>query len=267
MLSVIARSNRWAALPVLLALLVAGAATQPLCAPVWARLRAGRTELRQELTGVALGQGASLGLLSGFRAVLADFAWLRVAAQWERQDLPGTQTAIRVVTMLDPRPLVFWVNGARMLACDMPGWRIEAAGGYDRVPQAVQARIDEEQAMLGLRLLDEALTLHPDNPTLYIEQANLHILRRHDLAAAAECYRRAAMQPGAPFYAARLYGELLRKLGRPRDAYAWLTQLHPTLPANDEAAAADIVLERIRELERVLGVTAEAAYRPESRRK
>jgi len=37
-------------------------------------------------------------------------------------------------------------------------------------------------------------------------------------------------------------------------------KLHPRLPRNDEAAAADLVLARIRQLERELRVAPEAAY-------
>jgi hypothetical protein len=68
--------------------------------------------------------------------------------------------------------------------------------------------------------------------------------------------------PGGPYYAARLHAEMLRRAGRKAEALAWLVQLHPQLPRNDEAAAADVVLERIRELEHELGVPADRAYRP-----
>jgi hypothetical protein len=262
MLSVIAKSRPGTGALVAVALLGAGFALQTLAAPAWARLRTGRMELPSAVSLGALGQGTSLSVLGGWRAVAADFAWLRVNAAWERRDLPATQTAIRLVTTIDPRPLVFWLNGARMLAYDMPDWRIEAAGGYDRVPAAVQARIAEEQAALGLRLLDDALIQHPNLPALFIEQAGIHFQRRHDFAAAATYYRRAAEQPGAPYFAARIYAELLRRLGRTAEAYAWLVQLHPTLPRDVEAAQADDVLARIRELETRLNIPPASAYRP-----
>ena len=80
------------------------------------------------------------------------------------------------------------------------------------------------------------------------------------LPGAATSYRRASEQPDAPFFAARLHAGLLRRLGRRAEAHAWLTQLHPQLPASDESAGAALVLARIRELERELGVPAGQGY-------
>jgi hypothetical protein len=54
---------------------------------------------------------------------------------------------------------------------------------------------------------------------------------------------------------------MLRRIGRKAEALAWLIELHPALPPHDEAAAADAVLGRIRELESELGVPAERTYR------
>jgi hypothetical protein len=61
---------------------------------------------------------------------------------------------------------------------------------------------------------------------------------------------------------ARLHAEVLRRAGRKAEALAWLVKLHPTLPAGDDGAAADVVLGRIRDLERELQVGREQAYRP-----
>jgi hypothetical protein len=58
-----------------------------------------------------------------------------------------------------------------------------------------------------------------------------------------------------------MHAELLRRAGRPREALAWLVQLHPTLPADDEAAAAGTVLERIRQLEQELAIPEPFRYR------
>ena len=93
-----------------------------------------------------------------------------------------------------------------------------------------------------------------------IEIANIHLNCRRDPAAAACWYRRAAALPDAPYYAARIYAELLKRLGRQREAYVWLRQLHPTLPPGEESAGALIVLERIRGLEKVLVVPDSERY-------
>ncbi len=248
---------------VLLGLGVAGAALDAtLARPVWSAMRARQPALRLESAGAGLGQGVTLALLGGFRALVADVTWLRMYVLWERRDLPGCEALLRLVGMLDPRPMEFWLNGARIFAYDFPAWRIESAGGYDRVPVEVQGRIEREQALLALRHLDAAMQFHPESAELWIERGSLQLNRLREVDAAAESFRRAWEQPRAPYYAARLYAELLRRMGRKAEALAFLLTLHPILPAADEGAAADRVFERIQELERELGVPADRAYRP-----
>ena len=58
--------------------------------------------------------------------------------------------------------------------------------------------------------------------------------------------------PGAPYYAARIHGELLQAMGRPQEALHWLREILPGLPDNDPAARREVVLERIRALEEEL---------------
>ena len=241
-------------------LALAGALLNRVVAPAWTAARAQQPGLRLDSSAAAAGQGVTLALLGGFRALVADVAWLRMYVLWEKRDLPATETLIRFASGIDPRPVYFWLNGARIIAYDLTAWRIEATGGYDAVSEAVQDRIGREQARLAIKYLEAAMTFHPASADLWVERANIELNRLRDLAAAAESYRRAWEQPNAPYYAARLHAELLRRMGRKADALAWLVQLHPTLPAG-EAAGADVVWQRIRDLERELGIPAERAYR------
>ena len=247
---------------VALGLLTVGVALRPLEAPAWALIRAGQPALRLESLKDALGQGVTVGLLGGFRAIVADLFWIRTNSIWETNDLPGTQTSIKLVTAIDPRPLYFWLNGSRMIAYDMPNWRIDKAGGYDAVPEAVKRRFDEEQSAVGIRYLQNALEFHPGDPLLILEIANVHLNRLKDVETAAKFYLEATRHPDAPFYAARIHAELLRKLGRNAEAYAFLKQLHPTLPAEDIGAQSDVVLGRIRELEEELSIPEAARFQP-----
>jgi tetratricopeptide (TPR) repeat protein len=243
-------------------LAAAGLALGPLERPAWAEIEARGAVVDSAGIESAVGQGVVAGLLGGFRALAADFLWLKANASWEEMDLPATQTTIRAVTAIDPRPLYFWVNGARMIAYDMPVWRIERAGGLDAVPESVRARIDEEQAQVALAMLADAQRIHPGSPTLTIEAANIHLRRLGDTATAARLYREAAELPRAPFYAARIHAELLRNLGRRQEALDWLRSVHPVLPRDVPEAMAGIVLARIRELEEELGMPAESRYNP-----
>jgi hypothetical protein len=248
-------------LGVVVGLALVGATLQVGIAPVWRQVRARQPALQLEAAAGA-GQGLTLALLGGFRALVADAAWVRMYTLWERQDLPATETLLRFVTTIDPRPVYFWLNGARIVAYDFPAWRIEAAGGYEAVPEEVQRRLSHEQARAGLRMIEAAMAFHPASTDLWVERANIELNRLGDLAAAAESYRRAAELPRAPYYVARLHAEVLRRAGRKAEALAWLARLHPTLPAGADGAAADVVLARIRDLERELQVEREQAYRP-----
>ena len=216
--------------------------------------------MRLGSAGAAAGQGVTLGLLGGFRAIVADFTWLRLHVIWEQRDLAATDTLLRLVTTIDPRPLYFWVNGARIIAFDMTAWRIAEAGGHEVLPAVQRDRLGAEQARLAIRLLEEAMTFHPGNAALWIERANIELNRLRDGEAAAESYRKAWEQPGAPTYAARLHAELLRRLGRKAEALVWLTRLHPQLPPEEEGT--ELVLSRIRDLERELAVPVMQTYRP-----
>ena len=193
------------------ALAAAGGALRLMVAPVWDDLRARQPALRLDAAGA--GQGATLAILGGFRALVADLAWIRMYALWERRDLPATETLLRVVTTIDPRPVYFWLNAARITAYDFPFWRVLAAGGFAVVPDEVQTRLSHEQARAALRGLETAMRHHPGSVELWVERANIELNRLGDLGAAAESYRRAWELPGAPHYVARLRAEVLRKAG------------------------------------------------------
>ena len=204
-------------------------------------------EMRVEQMTAMAGHGGTLGLLGGMRSSVASGCWLRANLAWERRDLVATTALIELTVAADERPLCFWLNGARMLACDMPEWRLT-----DRAPAALRVRVNEEQAQLALHFLEKGLRWHGADPALYIEMANIHLRRRGDAGNAARCYRLAAKQPGAPYYAARIYAELLHEMNQPQEALAWLREILPVLPADDPLARRDVVAERIKALEQEL---------------
>lgn len=246
------------------ALLAAGAVTRPLRDRLGPDRESAGTAASPDGVAAIAGSGVSAALLGGLRGVVADGLWLKTYLAWAAGDLPGTERLIRLVTMADDRPVFFWINGARILAYDLTEWRLSAwqrggdAAGSDR-------RIAEEQAAAALSYLAEARRHHPRDPSIWVEAGNIHLYRLHDLSAAAECYRKAALLPGAPYYAARIHGELLRRLGREREAYAWLCQLHASLPADQPEAMPQLVLARIRELEKRLCISGRGQYIPASR--
>lgn len=186
---------------------------------------------------------------AGVRAFAADLAWLQANLEWEQRDAVATDRLVRLTTALDPRPLEFWINGARAFGYDFSEWEIDARGGAAVVSPDEQRGIRERHAAYAVAFLDSAQQAHPAEPRLWIERAQLRLLRTRDIAAAAADFRRAAELPGAPYFAARLHAELLVQLGREREALAWLREVHARLPATDPFALRDEVGRRVRELE------------------
>lgn len=244
---------------VLLTLILLGWVTRPLEAPAWKVVRAGQPEMNLKAIEGALGQGLIVGVLGGFRAIMADFLWIRANTIWERRDRVKLDAIIRLVTTLDPRPDFFWTNAARMTAYDVPNWRIREEGGYTTVPKIRQQAIDREQAEQAFAMLERAREFHPDKAGLYLETAQIYLNRLKDVENAAVWFLKAMQQPDAPYYAARIYGELLRRQGKDAEAYAFLKELHTSLP-DDPYAQKGIVIERIRELEKELKIPVWNSY-------
>ena len=233
---------------VLLTLLLLGLVTRPIEAPAWEIVKAGQPEMNLEAIEGSLGQGLVIGVLGGFRAVMADFLWIRTNTIWERRDRVKLDAMVRLVTTLDPRPDFFWINGARMIAYDVPNWRIREEGGYAEVSEYRQLAIDLEQAQQAFVMLARAREFHPENAKLYLETGQIYLNRLKDNVNAAQWFLSASQQPDAPYYAARIYGELLRREGKDVEAYAYLKELFQQLP-DDPYAQKPIILDRIKELE------------------
>lgn len=198
---------------------------------------------------------ASVSVLAGFRGLAADIAWLRGYVAWEQRDIAKTESCIELAAALDGRPLCFWVNGARIIAYDMPTWVSEVSDSTGLAGDRAPGTLGEKYAWRALAYLEKAQRRHPRNATLLIERANIEFSRLHDPLAAARSYRLAAELPNAPYYAARLHAEMLHRAGRASEALTWLKELYPRLPKQVEAACASTVLERIRSLERELSVS------------
>ena len=246
---------------VILLLVLLGLLSRPIEAPAWKSVKLGQSEMNLEGFESALGQGLVIGVLGGFRAILADFLWIRTNTIWEYKDRAKLYSMVRLVTTLDPRPDFFWINGSRMIAYDVPNWRIREEGGYSVVSEERQQAIDFEQSIQAFDLLDQALDFHPDNAKLYLEKAQIYLNRLKNDVDAADWFLRASKQDGAPYFAARIHAELLRKQGLDLEAYNFLKNLHIELP-NIPSAQKDIILERILDLEKTLEIPSLERFMP-----
>lgn len=243
-------------------LLLFGCVIGPLEKPAYEEIQSGQAAIQLTDIEASLGQGLAIGILGGFRTIIADFLWLRLNTYWEERDRAKVTTLISLVTTLDPGPVFFWMNAARITAYDMPNWRIREEGGYEKVPESRWRAIDQEQANIAFDLLEQALHYHSEDPAIYLEIGQIHLNRLQSPEGAAPWFLRASKLPDAPFYAARIYADLLCRMGREPEAYAFLKALYPKLPADNPFAQRPIVLERISTLEMELGVPTGLRFRP-----
>ncbi len=232
-----------------LSLFVLGLALSPVERPIWDEVKATQPELNLREVEGALGQGLVIGLIGGFRAIIADFLFIKTNTYWENKDRPNTEAMLNLVTAVDPRPMFFWLNGARMMAYDMPAWEAQEMGGYANLPPAVEKNLKARYAELGMNFIDKAGSFHPNDYRVPLEKAQISINRLEDPAQAAKYYKEVVAMPDSPYYADRIYAEMLKRSGHQQEAYDYLRALYPTLPRDNAMAATNVVLERIRELE------------------
>ncbi|CAI8347627.1 MAG: Uncharacterised protein [Opitutia bacterium UBA7350] len=255
---ILRRLQSW--LVAVLLLWLAAFVMRPIERACWQLVQSEQAELRMDSLGKSAGQGVVLGVLGGLRSLVADFAWLQLNRYWEARDRVGLNVLIRLVTRIDPRPEFFWINSARMVGYDVPHWRIATAGGHALLSKAEQGRIIKEQANEALALLEQALNYHPNSARLKVEIGQIYLNRLQDYESAAEWFLRASKEKDAPYYVARIYADLLVLQGKTEVAYTFLKELYLSLP-DDPMAQADLVLDRICELEVKLELLSDARFR------
>jgi len=140
-------------------------------------------------------------LLGAGRMLAADWFWLKTNLAWERHDAAETRRLIALTVAAEPASHYFWLNGARMLAFDLPAWADAADPG---APAAVRRQRYAEAASEALALLERGSTRHGACAAFEVEMANICLYGIGDAVRAAEFYERAAGHSDAPEYAARI---------------------------------------------------------------
>ena len=188
----------------------------------WLRARLALPEIGRRELEPTVGQGVLLGVLGGFRTVVADFTWIRGYVLWERKnDRAGTELLMRAACALDPRSRFFWENTGLAVANDMGHWEIRRRGGYAKVPKEIQDHVLRGYAQRGMVLLDEGIASTGGDAALLATAALVAELQLKDLGRSGDYYRRAAEARAAPWFAARFAAANLWKEGRRREAYDW----------------------------------------------
>jgi tetratricopeptide (TPR) repeat protein len=153
-------------------------------------------QLRDEL-----GQGLTIGVLSGMRSVVADLVWLNVTTAWMNEDWWRMGSYINLCTALQPRAPVFW---------DMGGWElawnasINAMGDTRmRAPDLRQIKASRFWIERGLEIYKRGIENNPTYWMLWRDTGMLYDQRLKDYRSAACYYQKASELPGAPIYLER----------------------------------------------------------------
>lgn len=154
------------------------------------------------------GVEAVVARLGSGRVLAADWQWLQANLAWERRDEAAVRQRIGWAAACDPETPYFWINGARVLAFDLPAWRAESEPG---APAAVRLQVRRAGAEEALRWLERGQRWHEGRAALEMEMGAIRLQALGDRAGAAEHFRRAAACADAPAAAARL----ARVLGAP----------------------------------------------------
>lgn len=198
------------------------------------------------------GQGLSVAILGGYRSVAANLVWLSMNQNWEERDLAGTLGKIAFATSIDPRPEIFWLNGSRIIANDMPTWTVGLENSDSLVETSEGKAIASQFADRALGFLEGSRVYHEGNPKIYIEEAMILWRKSNDLEGAIGRFEKAINTASPPYYAFRVYGELLVKLGRKKEALNLLESHYKDLPDDSIEAMKPVVAERIQNLRREL---------------
>lgn len=219
----------------------------------WSSIRPNVPEIGRRELEPTLGQGVLLGILGGFRTVVADLTWIRSYVLWERKDRAGCEALMRAACALDPHARYFWENTGYAIGFDLAHWEIRRRGGYAKVPAETQKRLFHDYARKGISVLDEGIGHAKSVTPLVLVAAQLAELKLGDHGLASRYYRRAAEAPDAPWFAARLCAQVTWEDGRRAESYRWYRDYWTKRMLPKEDGFPDD-LERLRMMETVLGI-------------
>lgn len=172
----------------------------------WFAIGAALELLESHAASEATNADRSVFVLAGnYRTLAADWLWLETNLAWERHDPAETRRLINLTVAADPGSRYYWLNGARMLAYDLPLWADEADPG---APAAVVRRRRERAVDEAIALLGKETGERGPCAAIEIEIANICLYGLEDRQLAASHYETAAKFPDAPAYAARIAARL-----------------------------------------------------------
>jgi hypothetical protein len=194
------------------------------------KLRYGGMAMTRQLRD-ELGQGLTIGVLSGMRSVVADLLWLNVTAQWEDEQWFNMEGYINLCTALQPRSITFWDIGGWQLA-----WNASVSAMRDPKQPSALRRLKASRFWIdkGLDVYKRGIENNPEHYKLWADTALLYQQRlaeqeermglfaaaKRDYESAAYYYQQASERPGAPIFYERFPAIMYAKAGDNQASYA-----------------------------------------------
>ena len=191
-----------------------------------------------------------LAALSGFNRVGANIYWIRSYRAWERQDAAEALRHAAWASWMNPEEWYFWQGTVQMIAYDFPRWEFVAGGYQMETDAAVWHQIREQYGDEALHWLEVAKRALPSDPRVELAAAHICLNVLAD-APRARTHFRSAWEMSSeerPWFAARIYGELLRAEGDTKGALEWYRHIQPQLPSGLPAAERALFEQQIQKL-------------------
>lgn len=212
----------------------------------------GRIPISQDIRD-AIGQGAALGLLAGFRGFIANLLFIQAHEHWANEEWQRMRNLLEVVCTLQPRNVKFWELSAWHLA-----WNVSYAASINPREPREAARIRAQRGWIleGRKLLERGVQAVPDTWHLWFHLGWLINQKQNIPEESAYYFMKAAKFPDAPAYIARFAGYDLRKAGKLEEALQWWRWIWSQYPEKKHQRQYfwDKVEEQIRELEDELNI-------------
>lgn len=173
--------RNWVLIPLTLAL------TGLVKVPFEASLRADRPHaagLGLNLkTRERIGQGLSLALLGGFRALVGDFLWISAHGAWEQGRWFTMKQDFEACLMLQPRAVTFWDMASWHLA-----WNASHAAFNNPSEPLLAVRLRDQRLWMraGRELIERGIANNPGNAFLYEKLAWMLHDKFQDACGAAD---------------------------------------------------------------------------------
>jgi hypothetical protein len=211
-----------------------------------------------------LGQGLTIGVLSGMRSVVADLVWLNVTTAWMNSEWFRMGGYINLCTALQPRAPIFWDMGGWHLA-----WNASVDARYDHTEPNELKRLKASHFWIdrGLEVYKRGIENNPEYWRLWSDTGLLYDQRLLDYRDASYYYQRAAELPNAPVFLERFPAIMFdwQHGNDPEDCYALWKGLWERLTPRERTMSIhepDRVQKEIRILERKLSIPKEKRVFP-----